>query len=508
MIINFKHIDLANIKLNEAAACANMQIVRCDPCVAPYDSKKPSMFMRLVICFFILFGVIVHADFVYSQNVSPGYTPVAEADAIWNLEHSGDFSDRQVITLLEKIHNMSEKLWRKVLMLAREEQRQVLRDFLIVRFTVNFPYFGISENIYHDYILLLNEECKRLTSKDQVGDDDVDRLINILASISQGKLKEMFYPISALVAYPLLEVRKAANETLSVIKDDRLFPIVLKLAESNNPVERTYAVDSLFYLKEERTLPVLLQLLNDKNKSVRYYVIRTLEALNLQDAVPYYIRILRSDVSDEVRILTSNVLGRLKPPAAYNSLLETLSDQNPGVRKSVLASLNEYNNVNSAFFISRQLAQETDLDLKIMEIKSLLSLNNSGSMTGLNKVLKDERDNHVLTWAIYAAGKLADINGYEYLLDKLAHQNEQIREEAAMALGSFKVKKSIAPLIKMLANKTESFYVQSAALYAIEMIDDSSALPELNNLSTIHDDLLVRARIKDVLKEMLDKRFK
>ncbi|MDH4261715.1 MAG: HEAT repeat domain-containing protein [Spirochaetia bacterium] len=462
--------------------------------------------MNIFACLILIYPCEIYAQNL--QNVASKYSPVAETDAIWNLEHGGDFHDQQIITLLEKIKNMPEKLWLNILSLAREEPHQILRNYLIVRFTVNFPYFGQSENIYQSYILLLNEETRRIMSKDQQNDEDTNRLLKILASISQWKLKEMFYPTSTLVAYPLLEVRKAANEAMINIKDDRFFPIVLKLAESSNPVERTYAIDSLFYLKDDRTLPILLQLLADKNKSVRYYVIRTLEVLNSQDAIPYYIRILRSDSSNEARILAANVLGKLKPPAAYNSLLEVLSDSDTAVRKAALLSINEYNSVNSAYFISRQLAQETDNELKILEIKTLLSLNNSGLMTGLNRILKDETDINILIWAIYVSGKLADINGYDLILEKLSHQNEKIREEAVMALAGFKYKKAIPNILLLLSNKTEKFSVQCAALYSIEMIDDASSIPDLYNLSMNHDNLLIRSRIKVVLKEMLDKRYR
>jgi len=461
-------------------------------------------FRFLYTCFLISAG----APQLFSQNVSPRYTPVAEADAIWNLERAGDFSDQQIVTLLEKIKDMPEKLWLKVLELAREENRQVLRDFIIVRFTANFPYFQQSDTIHRLYIQLLTEESARLMAKDQPTDEDITRLARLLGSISRSNLQEMFYQTSALIAYPLLEVRRAANETLTAIKDDRVFPIVLRLAESDNPVERTYAIDSLFYLKDDRTLPVLLQLLNDKNKSVRYYCIRTLDALNMQEAIPYYIRILRSDVNNEVRILTIRILAKSKPPAAYNTLLELLSDPAADVRKSALTTLNEYNNINSAFFISRQLALETERELKIMEIKSLISLNNTGQMAGLSRILREEADEEVLTWAIYAVGKIADAGGYELLLDKLEHKSFGVREEAAMALGSFKVRKSVPLLMKIIAGKEEPFSLQSAALYAMEMIDDNSAFPELFNLSLSHDNPAIRAEIRSVLKAMIDRRFK
>jgi len=444
----------------------------------------------------------------YAEDNGKKYSSAAEADAIWNLDRSGDFQDDQLVGLLGKIKNMPEKLWRKVLTLAREDQRQGLRDYLIYRFSENFPYHGQNAEIQSEYITLLNDEFKRILSIDQPVDQDVNRLILALKSISRWNLKEMFYQTSLLIVYPLLEVRKAANETLAIIKDDRIYPIVLKLAESENPIERTYAIDTLFYFKDERTFSILLQLLNDKNKSVRYYAVRTLDTLNMQDAIPYYIRILHSDISDEVRTVAIQVLTRLRSPLAYNSLLEMLSDSNAEIRKAALIAINEYNNVNSAYYISRQLAQETNMELKLLEIKSLLMLNNSGMMAGLNHIVKDETNINILIWAIYTVGKLADFNGYEILLEKLNHGDVQIREETAMALGNFKLKKSVPYLFKVLENKLESYPVQAAALYSLEMIDDSSVLPGLNELSSRHHDILVRAEIKGVLKNMLEKRFK
>lgn len=502
--------------IRDFAACAERKglfkkMRKYQKAVRDNPPEKPSLFMRFQLKFKLL--VLVAGIFLQTHEVSPAefkklYTPVAQADAIWNLEHFVDSNDAQVIVLLEKINNMPEPLWHKILSISLDDQRQLLRDYLIARFTFEFPYFGQNEEIFSDFIRLLTEESRRLMIKDMPDDADVKRMTNLLKCISQWKIKELFYQTSSLIAYPLLEVRKVANETISIIKDDRIFPIVLKLSVSTNPVERTYAIDTLYYLKDDRTFPILLQLLNDKNKSVRYYAVRSLEVLNLQEAIPYYVRILYSDVNDEVRILTSQVLAKLKPAAAFNTLLEVLSDKNPKVRKSALLAINEYNNPAAAFYISKQLAQETDRELKVMQINSLLSLNNSGLMTGLNRVIKDETDINVLLWAIYAAGKLGDYNGYEFVLEKISHKSERVREEAAMALGSFKVKKSIPLLIKTLQDYNETFGVQTAAIYSLEMIDDNTAINDLYNLSMAHHNPLVRAGIKGILKNMLEKRFK
>ncbi|MDH4199742.1 MAG: HEAT repeat domain-containing protein [Spirochaetia bacterium] len=467
--------------------------------------------------YFVLFFLILNACLFPETPTSesppvtilPKYSAKTQADAIWNLNYTlASSRDDSIIILLEKIDTMPEDLWRRVLTVAIEDQRTVLRNYLLRRFLDKFPFNEENMNVYHAFVGLLEFEYNRFIKKTIPEDSDQEEMILVLQVVAKWKIKEMLYQTSALLAYPLMNIRKAANETIAVIQDDRIYPVILNLSKSENPVERTYAIDSLYYIKDERTIPVLLQLLNDRNKSVRYYAIRSLDNMNAQDAIPYYIRVLRSDVNDEVRMIAAKVLARIKPPMAFNSLLDTLSDANPLVRKSVLEALNEYAYQNAAFVISRQLSQETENELKLMEIQSLLALSSSGMMAGLNRIMKDEKDTSILLWSIYVTGKLGDYNGYELLLANLSHTEARVRQESAIALSNFKVKRTVPYLLEILSNEKESYPVQTAALYSLKSIDDNSAIAKLYNLSFTHSNLMIRAEIRDTMKNLLEKRFK
>lgn len=470
---------------------------------------------RFIACFCVFSFLSLYAQAPQNPDSSsnaqtPSHsTQVAEKEAIWNLNIAmSHLQDGQIISYLEKIENMPEILWHKTLQLSLEEPRWALRDYLMKRFYLRYPYYGKSQTLARDFNKVLENEYNQFVHQPIAGKADIDRILIILSNVKKWKIRELFYQTSALLGYPLSEVRQAANEAMAAIWDDRIYPILLKLTQSENPMERIYAVDSLYYLKDDRMLSILLQMLNDPNKSVRYYVIRSLDSLNAQEAIPFYIKLLRTDPNANVRVASADVLGKVRPLYAFNSLLESIPDPSPLVRRAVIKSLVLYNNVAAAYPISRQLALETRKDLKIIEIQALVSLNNSGSMLGLNYVLKNESDTEVLLWAIYATGKLGDYNGYDSLLEKLSDKNASIREEAAAALGTFKIKKTTVSLLGTLDDKKEKLPIKEAALNSLKNIDENSTIPALYKMSLSYQNFLMRAQIKAVVQDMIDRRYK
>jgi HEAT repeat protein len=455
---------------------------------------------------------ILFISFLFFNNIElyPDQSLTAEDQILLNTLDSiiGVSSDSQTIHYLQRLKKIPEHIWQKVIFTAISPNHSDLRNYIFVRFSDDIPYFEEKTDINRNFLNLCKNELHDFIKKDIPSKDDIFRIFLVLENIKKRKIQELLPEVSMLIAYSLYDVRKAASETIFEIKDDRLLPVVLSLAQSENPVERTYAVDALYYLKDERTTPVLLQLLNDKNKSVRYYTIRSLDSLNVPEAIPFYIRILKSDSNDEVRILSAKVLGKLKPPAAFNTLLDSVFDPNPHIRDVVLDALFEYNFSAAAIHVSKQLSIETVDNLKIKEIKLLLSLNNSGLMTGLGKVVKDDSNFKVRLWGIYAVGILLDPMGYELLLLNLENENPLIREEAALALANFKYKKTVSHLLTLVKNINEDYNVQAAALFSLKNIDDNTCIPELYELSINHLNIAVRAEIKNLLRDMLFKRFR
>ncbi len=355
--------------------------------------------------------------------------------------------------------------------------------------------------------ILVTRELSLLSKKKNHSLKEKELIAKILTIIKEHALKSTFYHIVPYIAYPLVNIRKLAFQALASWKDDRLFPFLIKLIKSKNAIERIYALDALYYIKDKRVIHLILKLIRDPNKSVRYYAIRTLNRLNSQEAISFFIMTANSDKNTEVRKASIEILSNLRSTEVFNVFIKGLSDPDVGIRKVSLEALNKYKNPKACYYISIQLKQEENDDLKIMQIKTLLSFKNSGGMLGLNKIMNKEENPFIRSWAIYATGMLKDFRGFQELIKNLEHENENIRAEAANSLGKFKDKRASKPLLARLMDEKESYYVQSSSLFSLREIQHDSILPDLFDLSEKHSNIYLRIQLKNALHYLLHQRF-
>ena len=284
---------------------------------------------------------------------------------------------------------------------------------------------------------------------------------------------------------------------------DRIFPFIMKLANSKRIIERVYALDAFYYINDWRTVPIMIKALKDPNKSVRYYAIKTLDRLKRLEAIPFFVRIVQSDVNNEVRKKAIGSLRKFRPASGFYPLLKVLSDSDQEIRESALNAVLAYRRKKACYHISTQLARESKDHLKMIQIKALLSMKNAGGANGLVEIIRNEKNIEILRWAIFAAGKLKDRYSFRAILGKLGHELSEIRSEAADALAQYKSNSASSTLLKVLSKKDEKYLVQATALFALKEIRSTAVLPELFELSESHENDYVRAQIKEVISELI-----
>ncbi|RME89518.1 MAG: HEAT repeat domain-containing protein [Candidatus Hydrogenedentota bacterium] len=353
-------------------------------------------------------------------------------------------------------------------------------------------------------IPVLKAEFKMLLSESKTDLERIKRTIRLTGYLRKKDLLTFLLPY---IAHPLSEIRKEAYKAMATMKDDRIIPWIVTLFESQNPLERTYALDALYYISDDRTLALLLKALKDPNKSVRYYAIKTLEKMKRTEALPYYYAILSSDADAEVKVKAIEAIARLKPRNGMYPILRTLSDKSPYVRRAAILALREYKNSNTAYPVSQHLAQETSTELQLLQIRFLLDLHQSGGMAGLNKMMLSANTEKNRLWAIYATGEIQDARGVNTLLKLLSDKSDKIRAEAAIALGKFRLDRTAPFLFKLLANKSEVYSVRSAALEALVKVNSDKVIGSLFLLSEKENNRFLRFQIKQALRQMLLKRY-
>ncbi len=282
------------------------------------------------------------------------------------------------------------------------------------------------------------------------------------------------------------------------MKDDRIIPFIMKMAFSKNTVERIYAIEAFYYLSDERMIFILLNALKDPNKSIRYYAMTTLDLLSRMEAIPIYIKIIQSDVNDEVREKALNILKKIRPSNAFYPVIRMLHNRNAAIRKASLKTALAYKNKAAAYHISLQLMKEVNLELKLEQIKALLKLKSSGGTRGLSSILNQQENLEILSWAIYVAGELKDYLSFYKIIKLVNHPEMDIQIEAVSAIGKYKNFRSTPSLIKILENEDEKYQVQIAALHSLKKINHLKTIFKLRRISNIHKNLYLKAQIKSL----------
>ena len=82
--------------------------------------------------------------------------------------------------------------------------------------------------------------------------------------------RRIVMPLVKELGNPFYSVRKSAILALKHTGDDRMFPHILNLSKSDDPIFRVYSLEAIYHLYDRRMYYILLDMLKDENKSVRY----------------------------------------------------------------------------------------------------------------------------------------------------------------------------------------------------------------------------------------------
>lgn len=338
--------------------------------------------------------------------------------------------------------------------------------------------------------------------------DDVNSIKSCIELAAIANLKDMFHDIASFVVYPLYGVRKETQKTFVAWRDDRALGMLVSLVDSSNPLERVYAIDALMALADPRVVPIFLKTLEDKNKSVRLYSMQALEQLGRKEVHRKYIKMINDDPDCEVRQKALETIMKYRYRNAIQAILRSVSDESERVRKTALIALEPYRYKSSTYYVSQQLAVEPKNYLKRLQIEFLIRAENSGGMKGLNTILLNETNLELRLLAVYAAGRVKDMRGFDALEKNLAHVDVKIRSETALSMGNLGSEKGVLGLLSILRNEKEPYFVRSAALFGLERINANSSIGALHEIQESINDKIFKEQVHSVLQNMLENRYK
>lgn len=330
----------------------------------------------------------------------------------------------------------------------------------------------------------------------------VSTTVRVIDGMAEFADRRFVPPLARLLVSPHYAIRKSAARTLKKTGDDRLYPVILGMVNSRNPVHRIYFIEAMNYLYDRRFYQSLTGLLRDDNKSIRIYVINCLKENRITESLGYIRAAAMNDGNDEVRIAAIEAIGDLRDGIGLGVLHATLNDENRDVRCESVRSIGRINSFASVNALSLRMAQEDENEIKEMILDILAGLARVGDVRGIEKVLRTDAQQGLRIKAAHVLGFSASPLALAALRDGIGDTDFRVRAEVCNSLGNFRNRQSLAVLLEVLG-KEDHVYVKSAALYSIRRINDRKSLIDLFDFYTEEKDPIFRELLRITIREYI-----
>jgi HEAT repeat protein len=286
-----------------------------------------------------------------------------------------------------------------------------------------------------------------------------------------------------------------------------MYPYIIRLAKSDEVIERIYALEALYHLYDNRFYEIIVRLLQDANKSVRYFALDCVVHNEIINALPHVRTIASADENEEVRVKAINVLSALHDKAAYYIFVRALSDYSDLVRDAAVDALSTFLSKESILYLSRQLLTEREVYIKRKIIKALIAAKNAGDVRGLQHLIHNEENRSLRIYAVYALGAIRDERTIPMIIESLGDEDFRVRAEAAAALSQFKGKNAVVPLLEYYSKENE-LYVKTAIIFSLKKIGDTGSLQKLFVFYTQEQDLVLKMILKNTIQHIITRNIR
>jgi HEAT repeat protein len=329
--------------------------------------------------------------------------------------------------------------------------------------------------------------------------------VKIINALSEYNDRRFVMPVAGYLINPHYVVRQAAARTLKKIGDDRLYPVILKMAESSSPVHRIYFLEAMHYLYDRRFYSFIANMLHDESKSVRIYVLNCLRVNRVGESAGLIRNTALNDTNDEVRIAAIEALGVFRDIGSISMLHHMLNDRNREVRCESVKALAMIGAPVSAKFLSIRLLAEDDREIKELLIETLSHFKMAGDIRGVEKILLTDSNADLRIKSAYVLGNTKTNAALSVLLRALNDTDFRVRAEVCNSLSHYRNRLALTGLLEVLS-RAEPLYVKTAALYAVKRINDKQSLLGLFELYSKEQDPVFNELLKETVREYI-KRF-
>ncbi|MCP4151770.1 MAG: tetratricopeptide repeat protein [bacterium] len=333
-----------------------------------------------------------------------------------------------------------------------DEAKAMFRKALMVNPNYNLAYSNILRSGYFDKSEIEEMEAARAFSLDE-----------LIRQIKKGDWQE----------------RKTAIQILSIRRDRKTVPPLLKLMKHPNAQVRVSAAVTLGDMKAVAAVEPLIAFLEDKDWTVRWEIIRALGKIEDPRALDSLHRCLLEDRAYHARAAAAYSLYLLRHPSSLEPLDKALQDRIPAVREVVawvLADAYDRNGFykslmneleNKRIDETNRVADSPQEKLLAKELKTMflegdwdrmIKIGDGAVDFLIDSIEKSQPGDHSdsLTDAVICLGYIGNEKAVDALIELLKNGNADIRFYAAEALGKIdgikNNSKTIPALIQLFAD--------------------------------------------------------
>jgi len=307
-------------------------------------------------------------------------------------------------------------------------------------------------------------------------DDNVRYWIAIiLGTIGESAIE----PLGSMLSSSDKEYRLYAAQALGKIRDERVVMLLIEALQDEAWIVRNSVAESLMELGDISLIPIMKSLMS-QNEDRRYWSKKVMERIGPEELDTIQDILIKSRDS-EMRYFAAYTLSLIGNDSSLPHLISSaLNDPNEWVRKYSISAISRINNPKSVDTLIK-LLYDDDEEIAYWSAKSFANIGEIASER--LRSLLDEKDKNIRNLIILALGGIGDEKSMRFLIEKLsstgleaqrcikvlvaseekaipyliealADQRIEVRENSAKALEALGIK-AIEPLLQAMESENE-----------------------------------------------------
>jgi|GEM_PF-4790077 len=274
------------------------------------------------------------------------------------------------------------------------------------------------------------------------------------------------------------------------------------LHDQDNHFVRAAAAQALGRLHADTAVDLLIQRCEtDWNHFVRSNAALALGLIGNMAAVPALVRLLNAN-KERMRSYAVWALALLRQPTLMSHIIERLTDSNHYVRQCATTGLAVLHDPAACDPLGKVIRTDKNEYVIQWAILSLGTIGHPDGLPALEHAIHSPSQ-YVRHKAIAALGEIKHPNSIAIIRSAIQDQDRFCRQQVALALGRLQAHEHIDVLLELMSDPNE--YVRAAVMQALGEIGDSHEVPPLVKLLVDDPSYLVRQNAAEALGQIGDK---